>query len=123
VALPSARSLASHLNGGYSSVVPSSYNSVSSQMMAGYPAGRYGSYDQNAGRYSIPQSASAEDLQFVPLPGPAGNRKRSRRRYDEIERIYHCDWKECDKAYGTLNHLNAHVAMQKHGQKRLPARE
>ena len=27
----------------------------------------------------------------------------------------------CTKAYGTLNHLNAHVTMQKHGPKRSPA--
>lgn len=29
----------------------------------------------------------------------------------------------CQKAYGTLNHLNAHVTMQKHGVKRSPAGE
>lgn len=26
----------------------------------------------------------------------------------------------CQKAYGTLNHLNAHVQMQHHGPKRTP---
>lgn len=60
------------------------------------------------------------ELTFVPLGGPAP-RKRPRRRFDEIERLYQCGWNGCEKAYGTLNHLNAHVAMQKHGEKRLPA--
>ena len=32
-----------------------------------------------------------------------------------------CSWPDCTKAYGTLNHLNAHVTMQKHGAKRTPA--
>ncbi|KAG4306006.1 hypothetical protein PORY_000916 [Pneumocystis oryctolagi] len=56
---------------------------------------------------------------FVPLPG-AQTQKRPRRRYDEIERIYQCGWNGCEKAYGTLNHLNAHVFMQGHGEKRTP---
>ncbi|KAF9909085.1 hypothetical protein EC991_009146 [Linnemannia zychae] len=57
---------------------------------------------------------------FVPLSG-VNSKKRPRRRFDEIERLYVCNWGECEKAYGTLNHLNAHVHMQKHGPKRLPA--
>ncbi|KAI9885165.1 MAG: ATP-dependent RNA helicase dbp2 [Watsoniomyces obsoletus] len=56
---------------------------------------------------------------FVPIPG-AQQHKRPRRRYEEIERMYRCDWKGCEKAYGTLNHLNAHVTMQSHGVKRTP---
>ncbi|KAF8623042.1 hypothetical protein AX15_006548 [Amanita polypyramis BW_CC] len=56
---------------------------------------------------------------FVALPGNAV-KKRPRRRYDEIERLYRCSWPNCTKAYGTLNHLNAHVTMQKHGPKRSP---
>lgn len=56
---------------------------------------------------------------FVALPGNAV-KKRPRRRYDEIERLYQCSWPDCTKAYGTLNHLNAHVTMQKHGPKRTP---
>lgn len=62
------------------------------------------------------------ELTFVPLSGPAP-KKRPRRRFDEIERLYLCGWGGCEKAYGTLNHLNAHVAMQKHGEKRLPSGE
>ncbi|KAG0205436.1 hypothetical protein BGX28_002966, partial [Mortierella sp. GBA30] len=57
---------------------------------------------------------------FVPLSG-VNSKKRPRRRFDEIERLYVCNWNDCEKAYGTLNHLNAHVNMQKHGPKRLPA--
>jgi hypothetical protein len=34
--------------------------------------------------------------------------------------MYKCGWNGCEKAYGTLNHLNAHVTMQLHGQKRTP---
>jgi len=56
---------------------------------------------------------------FVPLPGN-NVKKRPRRRYDEIERLYQCSWADCTKAYGTLNHLNAHVTMQRHGPKRNP---
>ncbi|KAL2262113.1 hypothetical protein VTK26DRAFT_2438 [Humicola hyalothermophila] len=56
---------------------------------------------------------------FVPIPG-AQQHKRPRRRYEEIERMYKCGWNGCEKAYGTLNHLNAHVTMQGHGTKRTP---
>jgi hypothetical protein len=56
---------------------------------------------------------------FVPIPGAQQN-KRPRRRYEEIERMYKCGWNGCEKAYGTLNHLNAHVTMQGHGSKRTP---
>ncbi|KAJ6555747.1 hypothetical protein B0H10DRAFT_2241248 [Mycena sp. CBHHK59/15] len=72
-----------------------------------------------AGQSSSPDSGNKRTYSFVALPGNAV-RKRPRRRYDEIERLYHCSWPECNKAYGTLNHLNAHVQMQKHGAKRSP---
>ncbi|KAL1407536.1 hypothetical protein Q8F55_006969 [Vanrija albida] len=109
VPLPSARTLIRDTTG---------------QVMAPYSSRPYGSFDQASSRFvglglAAPPSADNE-LQFVSLAGPAP-KKRSRRRYDEIERIYPCEWKGCDKAYGTLNHLNAHVAMQKHGEKRLPS--
>lgn len=64
-------------------------------------------------------STNSKTYSFVALPGNAV-KKRPRRRYDEIERLYQCSWPDCAKAYGTLNHLNAHVTMQKHGQKRSP---
>ncbi|KAI8379812.1 hypothetical protein EDC96DRAFT_491800 [Choanephora cucurbitarum] len=70
---------------------------------------------------SSSSASSAEKIySFVAIPG-TNQKKRPRRRYDEIERLYHCNWPGCTKAYGTLNHLNAHVSMQKHGPKRHPA--
>lgn len=70
--------------------------------------------DANCAQYPPSQVYS-----FVPIPG-AQQHKRPRRRYEEIERMYKCGWNGCEKAYGTLNHLNAHVTMQSHGQKRTP---
>lgn len=46
--------------------------------------------------------------------------KRPRRRYEDIERRYKCGWQGCEKAYGTLHHLNAHAHSQSHGMKRTP---
>jgi hypothetical protein len=66
--------------------------------------------------------AVSKTYSFVSLPGNAV-KKRPRRRYDEIERLYHCSWSGCTKSYGTLNHLNAHIVMQRHGSKRTPAGE
>lgn len=65
------------------------------------------------GRYS------GDDGSHDPASGPSA-KKRPRRRFDQIERLYTCRWEGCEKAYGTLNHLNAHVSMQKHGIKRKP---
>ncbi|TKA32023.1 hypothetical protein B0A50_01269 [Salinomyces thailandicus] len=83
----------------------------------------------SAGPASYPQYAHPNSYQgghplstvysFVPIPG-AQQHKRPRRRYEEIERMYKCGWNGCEKAYGTLNHLNAHVTMQSHGPKRTP---
>jgi hypothetical protein len=60
-----------------------------------------------------PRDSMEKNYSFVAIPG-SNQRKRPRRRYDEIERLYHCTWPHCSKSYGTLNHLNAHVSMQKH---------
>ncbi|KAK0711683.1 hypothetical protein B0H67DRAFT_492164 [Lasiosphaeris hirsuta] len=68
---------------------------------------------------AAPQARPNQVYSFVPIPG-AQQHKRPRRRYEEIERMYKCGWNGCEKAYGTLNHLNAHVTMQAHGQKRTP---
>lgn len=86
----------------------------------------------SAGPASYPQYAHPNSYQgghplstvysFVPIPG-AQQHKRPRRRYEEIERMYKCGWNGCEKAYGTLNHLNAHVTMQSHGPKRTPEGE
>lgn len=45
-------------------------------------------------------------------------KKRPRRKFHEIDRMYACGYKGCDKQYGTLTHLNFHVALQSHGEKR-----
>ncbi|AEO69561.1 uncharacterized protein THITE_2120147 [Thermothielavioides terrestris NRRL 8126] len=68
---------------------------------------------------AVPQGRQNQVYSFVPIPG-AQQHKRPRRRYEEIERMYRCGWQGCEKAYGTLNHLNAHVTMQGHGPKRVP---
>lgn len=72
--------------------------------------------------YIIQSHPLSQVYSFVPIPG-AQQHKRPRRRYEEIERMYKCGWNGCEKAYGTLNHLNAHVTMQSHGQKRTPEGE
>lgn len=66
-------------------------------------------------------STSSGKYNFVTQPPQ--HTKRPRRRYDEIERMYNCDYPGCTKSYGTLNHLNSHKTMQKHGPKATPARE
>lgn len=86
------------------------------------PPGTGTSTSSNGARRFVDASCSSSDgkqYSFVALPGNAV-KKRPRRRYDEIERLYRCSWPSCSKAYGTLNHLNAHVTMQKHGVKRSP---
>ncbi|KAK7029023.1 hypothetical protein VNI00_014733 [Paramarasmius palmivorus] len=46
--------------------------------------------------------------------------QQNRRRPDEVDRKYKCNWSHCKKSYGSLNHLNTHVLRQKHGPKRSP---
>ncbi|KAJ3798509.1 Zn finger family DNA binding protein [Lentinula aff. detonsa] len=75
--------------------------------------------DADADGNRSPMDPNSKTYSFVALPGNT-IKKRPRRRYDEIERLYQCSWPDCNKAYGTLNHLNAHVTMQKHGPKRSP---
>ncbi|EQL33989.1 hypothetical protein, variant 3 [Blastomyces dermatitidis ATCC 26199] len=82
-----------------------------------WPPHQYGQHPHGLpGPYSSPGTTV---YSFVPIPG-AQQHKRPRRRYEEIERMYKCGWNGCEKAYGTLNHLNAHVTMQSHGAKRTP---
>ncbi|EHY60015.1 hypothetical protein HRR83_006376 [Exophiala dermatitidis] len=96
------------------------------EQWAGYPPqhGMPGPYPHpGPGVQGPPQTSAAsrtgQVYSFVPIPG-AQQHKRPRRRYEEIERMYKCGWNGCEKAYGTLNHLNAHVTMQSHGTKRTP---
>ncbi|KAI8373894.1 hypothetical protein BD560DRAFT_327632 [Blakeslea trispora] len=63
---------------------------------------------------------SQKVFSFVSLPG-MNQKKRPRRKFHEVERLYQCNYPSCSKAYGTLNHLNAHVSMQRHGPKRQPS--
>ncbi|CDS07096.1 hypothetical protein LRAMOSA09619 [Lichtheimia ramosa] len=70
--------------------------------------------------YPSPPQEPENNKAYSFVPG-ATQKKRPRRKYHEIERLYPCSYPGCTKSYGTLNHLNAHVAMQKHGPKRLPA--
>ncbi|TFL05349.1 hypothetical protein BDV98DRAFT_500810, partial [Pterulicium gracile] len=70
-------------------------------------------------RSQDPDSPRDTKYSFVAIPGHQV-KKRPRRRYDEIERLYKCNHLDCSKAYGTLNHLNAHVVMQGHGGRRSP---
>ena len=44
--------------------------------------------------------------------------KRSRR-YFEVKRFFKCNFKNCNKSYGTLNHLNTHILLKNHGKKLL----
>ncbi|KAI9786192.1 MAG: hypothetical protein M1839_007602 [Geoglossum umbratile] len=112
------------LPGPYSAHPSPSTNvsSASSTATAGARPGQVGLKDQRRKRLSHDQQQShplSQVYSFVPIPG-AQQHKRPRRRYEEIERMYKCGWSGCEKAYGTLNHLNAHVTMQAHGQKRTP---
>jgi len=71
------------------------------------------------------ESGSEEDDGGAPaereISAVTGRPKRPRRKFEEVERNYVCNFEQCGKAYGTLNHLNAHVLSQNHGPKRLPA--
>ncbi|KAL0139320.1 hypothetical protein V8B55DRAFT_1588836 [Mucor lusitanicus] len=78
---------------------------------------------QNDAPAAPQQQPLAEEQQkiysFVPLD-VIFQQKRPRKKFNEVERLYACTYMDCTKAYGTLNHLNAHVTMQGHGPKRMP---
>ena len=44
--------------------------------------------------------------------------KRNRRKFDQVLRLFQCNYGSCSKSYGTLNHLNHHITLQSHGPKR-----
>lgn len=44
--------------------------------------------------------------------------KRHRKRYHEVTRNFRCQHPGCNKAYGALNHLNAHLLALGHGRRR-----
>ncbi|KAI9820267.1 MAG: hypothetical protein M1827_005889 [Pycnora praestabilis] len=102
--------------GGHNHGLPGPYNAHNSPATTVSSASSAATAGPRPGQQSHPLS---QVYSFVPIPG-AQQHKRPRRRYEEIERMYKCGWNGCEKAYGTLNHLNAHVTMQSHGQKRTP---
>ena len=59
------------------------------------------------------EEESQKVYSFMPLE-TVFQQKRPRRKFHEIERLYQCNYHNCSKAYGTLNHLNAHISMQEH---------
>ncbi|KAJ3721124.1 Zn finger family DNA binding protein [Lentinula raphanica] len=98
---------------------PTSLGSSRLPAQASISTGDMPGEDTDADGNRSPMDPNSKTYSFVALPGNTV-KKRPRRRYDEIERLYQCSWPDCNKAYGTLNHLNAHVTMQKHGPKRSP---
>jgi hypothetical protein len=117
--LPSQWAAGANMSGGpdYNRNQRGSVGSLASlpdaQQQHGSSSGKVFSYMPNNGD----DTSSVDGSESQSGSGP---KKRPRRRYDEIERLYPCAWAGCQKSYGTLNHLNAHVAMQKHGAKRSP---
>jgi hypothetical protein len=87
------------------------------QAYLGHPPQNWPPYWSHYAAQAPPHGSPGPYISFVPILG-AQQHKRPRRRYEEIERMYKCGWNGCEKAYGTLNHLNAHVTAQSHGQKR-----
>ncbi|KAA1079557.1 hypothetical protein PGT21_015946 [Puccinia graminis f. sp. tritici] len=107
---------------GYSSIPPQAHQHYGPRPPM-FPTHSSQIFATGAGNYSHgPGSLEPQGQErlynFNILPGAP--RKRARRRFDEVERLYDCNYPGCAKAYGTLNHLNAHISMQKHGPKRLP---
>lgn len=58
-------------------------------------------------------TSSSESNREVEKP-----RRRVRRRYNQILRRFCCSYPQCNKSYGSLNHLNAHIVTKKHGQRK-----
>ncbi|CAJ2508470.1 Uu.00g134960.m01.CDS01 [Anthostomella pinea] len=88
-----------------------------------YPQSAGGMYAQpslDGANYGHPAEPATYGQQQIYSFLPSQQHRRPRRRYQEIERMYNCCLNGCEKAYGTLNHLNAHVTMQSHGRRRTP---
>lgn len=68
---------------------------------------------------SISSGSSTTTTTATPTPttsrGKPPVKKRTRRKFQDIERYYVCDFPNCGKSYGALTHLNEHRVIQKHG--------
>ena len=71
----------------------------------------------------IARPVASEEEQDDVSPGPKTDSFVSLPRNAIKKRLYHCSWSSCTKSYSTLNHLNVHIVMQRHGSKRTPAGE
>ncbi|KAK3391208.1 hypothetical protein B0H63DRAFT_508391 [Podospora didyma] len=86
--------------------------------LAGEMTNPYQQYEAGyAQSVAAPITSKSQTYSFV-MENLGKTPPRPRRRPDEIDRKYLCGWNGCEKAYGTLNHLNGHVTAQDHGQKR-----
>ena len=59
---------------------------------------------------------------FDSLPGGVANNP-PHPGCDKNEHLYQCSWTGCTKSYATLLRLNAHITMQRHGNRRTRAGE
>jgi hypothetical protein len=82
--------------------------------------GRLRSVAGSGGLHNGSSSTSASVSVLGSMSMPTHRTRRPRRRADEVERLYKCTWNGCEKSYGTLSHLNDHVRLQRHGNKREP---
>lgn len=55
-----------------------------------------------------------------PSESPTSKPKRTRRKRHEVERLYFCNFEDCNKGYGSLSHLNGHIVKHGHGKRRHP---
>jgi hypothetical protein len=69
----------------------------------------------------ITEHPPAYSSQLAPALGSLTHSHREIRRHPGgFDREYSCGWHDCEKSYGTLEHLNAHVTMEAHGFERPP---
>lgn len=113
---PSSRTMHPHSQGSHGQYPP--YSRTHSRNVSS-------SRPSTSATTTTTQSYPPSSFPFIPAQPPRvtpetaeGEPRRKRRKYEEIERRYLCGWNGCQKAYGTLNHLNDHVSLQGHGPKR-----
>ncbi|KAM7209794.1 hypothetical protein V8F06_014824 [Rhypophila decipiens] len=64
------------------------------------------------------QAQLRSSWEFRPRLYTPSRQTRNRRKDDQVQRKYTCGWNGCEKAYSTIGHLNTHIALQSHGEKR-----